>query len=540
MKILPFQVPWHLSLKAVPTIAGLWTCLVAVLVLLGWWLQVALATVPSPRYPVLMPTAAFGFVLAGLALCLAQRAVKSLPRRSSLVLALLAASIGTLQLCQYALGFSNSVDQWLAFPSAEIALTHVSFHTGLLLLLIGLAIFLLDFVPRRGPQPAQLLAICAGCIAIIALVGYFVQNPAFYFLNRSYDAGLSMAGALLSGLLVVGILAARPSMGFAAIALSKSGAGVLARRLLLFPVLVPLVTSLASTAGQRNGLITKEFAGWIYPYAYLLVFTLIIWWVASVVQQGEDERAEQERRYRAVAETATRLNGELVQANKELEAFSYSVSHDLRAPLRAIDGFSRILLEECATALEGEYKAYLQDIRQNAQQMGQLIDALLSFAKLSRQPLKRNAVAMDELVKECLEYLTDDDSANRPELILHELPSCHADRSLMKQVWQNLIDNALKYSKVREPAVIEIGSQPPHNGAGCIYYVRDNGAGFDMKYASKLFGVFQRLHRMEEFPGTGVGLASVQRILQRHGGRIWAEAQPGKGATFYFTVGNQT
>ncbi len=169
--------------------------------------------------------------------------------------------------------------------------------------------------------------------------------------------------------------------------------------------------------------------------------------------------------------------------------------------------------------------------------MGQLIDALLSFARLSRQPLKKHRVQMDELVRECLEYLEQDAAERKLQLTVRELPPCDADRSLLKQVWQNLIGNALKYSRHRDPAIVEIGCTATLNGGTRTYYVRDNGTGFDMTYAGKLFGVFQRLHRVEEFEGTGVGLAVVQRILHRHGGRAWAEAQPDKGATFYFTLG---
>jgi PAS domain S-box-containing protein len=243
------------------------------------------------------------------------------------------------------------------------------------------------------------------------------------------------------------------------------------------------------------------------------------------------ERALRERRM-------NQLNNDLIEANKELEAFSYSVSHDLRAPLRAIDGFSRILLEECGPALEEEHQVYLQDVRLNAQQMGQLIDALLSFARLSRQPLKKHTVQMAELVQECLEFLDSDERAEKPRVVVGKLPACEGDRSLLKQVWQNLIDNALKYSRHRQPALIDIGCTATGPDEIPAYFVRDNGTGFDMKYAGKLFGVFQRLHRSEDFEGSGVGLAMVERILHRHGGRIWTEAKPNEGATFYFTVGD--
>jgi light-regulated signal transduction histidine kinase (bacteriophytochrome) len=233
---------------------------------------------------------------------------------------------------------------------------------------------------------------------------------------------------------------------------------------------------------------------------------------------------------RVVARTA-----ELAAANKELEAFSYSVSHDLRAPLRAIDGFGRILLEEYSADLPEQGQRYFQLIRGNAQQMGRLIDDLLAFARLSRQPLRKRSVDPAELVRECLDELRAEQDGRQVETRIGELLECAADPALLKQVWINLLANALKYTRQREPAVIEIASQA--EGAETIYIVRDNGVGFDMRYSDKLFGVFQRMHRAEDYEGTGVGLAIVQRIIHRHGGRIWAEAAVGRGATFYFTLG---
>lgn len=221
-------------------------------------------------------------------------------------------------------------------------------------------------------------------------------------------------------------------------------------------------------------------------------------------------------------------------ANKELESFSYSVSHDLRAPLRAVDGFSRILLEEHAPALAPDAARYLRLIRENAQQMGQLISDLLAFSRLSRQPLSVQPVLPAELVHRSLEELKSEHESRKVEVTVSELPTCQGDPSLLHQVFMNLLSNALKYTRKREEARIEVTGH--RNGIEAVYSVKDNGAGFDMRYADKLFGVFQRLHRAEEYEGTGVGLAIVQRIVHRHGGRVWAEAEVGKGATFYFTI----
>jgi len=223
---------------------------------------------------------------------------------------------------------------------------------------------------------------------------------------------------------------------------------------------------------------------------------------------------------------------QLEAANKELEAFSYSVSHDLRAPLRAVDGFSRIVLRDYAALLPDEGQHRLQVIRESAQQMGRLIDDLLAFSRLSRQPVQKHRVSLVQMVRSVFEELNTE--TRQVEIRIGELPDCFADPTLLKQVIINLLSNALKFTQQREGAEIEVGALSRDEKT--VYYVKDNGVGFDMQYADKLFGVFQRLHRSEDFEGTGVGLAIVQRIIHRHGGQVWAEAQVDGGATFYFTI----
>jgi len=263
-------------------------------------------------------------------------------------------------------------------------------------------------------------------------------------------------------------------------------------------------------------------------------------YVGQVQDISERKRAVNEvHRLNAELEERVRMRtAELEAANRELESFSYSVSHDLRAPLRAIDGFSRILLQEFAEALPADAQEYLRDVRASTQQMGELVDDLLAFSRLSRQPLEQQVVSPERIVRRCLEEMDGEHEGRQVEVRVGELSSCLADPALLKQVWMNLLSNALKYTGRRPTAVIEVGSQIADGSGRPTYFVKDNGVGFDMRYADKLFGVFQRLHRAEDYGGTGVGLAIVQRIVHRHGGRVWAEAQPDQGATFYFTLGD--
>jgi signal transduction histidine kinase len=233
---------------------------------------------------------------------------------------------------------------------------------------------------------------------------------------------------------------------------------------------------------------------------------------------------------RLVAERTAQLEA----ANRELESFSYSVSHDLRAPLRAIDGFSRMVEEDYAAKLDHEGQRLLNIIGASTRRMGQLIEDLLAFSRLSRAPLSVRNVDMTTLVEEVLRELRSHPDTVIPPCAVQKLPSVSSDPALLRQVWTNLLTNAAKFTRTRAQPVIEVSGVVDEHDV--VYCVRDNGVGFDMKYYDKLFGVFQRLHNTDEFPGTGVGLAIVQRIVARHGGRVWAEGRLDEGALFYFSL----
>lgn len=259
----------------------------------------------------------------------------------------------------------------------------------------------------------------------------------------------------------------------------------------------------------------------------------------GMLTEIERRTQELEASNREVSRLNTELEGrvqertaQLESANRELESFSYSVSHDLRAPLRAIDGYALMLEEDYAARLDDEGRRLLGVVRESSGQMARLIDDLLAFSQVGRKSLSRGQVDMAVLAREVVSDLTREKSVARVEV--GELPAAEGDRPLLKQVWSNLVSNALKYSGKRELPLIQIGGRV--EGREWIYWVRDNGTGFDMRYYSKLFGVFQRLHRAEEFEGTGVGLAIVQRIVLRHGGRVWAEGAIGEGACFRFAL----
>jgi PAS domain S-box-containing protein len=251
----------------------------------------------------------------------------------------------------------------------------------------------------------------------------------------------------------------------------------------------------------------------------------------------EDQRRAQQEINTLNAELEHRVEQrteQLEAANKELEAFSYSISHDLRAPLRHINGFISLFLENKKTAITEEELGYLNIVSNSAKEMGDLIDALLSFSRLNRAEIQKTLLNSSSMISQLQEMFTEEFKSRKIEIQVNELPLINGDYQLIKQVWMNLLSNAIKYTSKKEVAKIEIGSL--EYDSEVVFFVKDNGAGFNMKYGDKLFGVFQRLHKPRDFEGIGIGLANVNRIITRHGGRCWAEGELGQGAAFYFSL----
>ncbi len=250
----------------------------------------------------------------------------------------------------------------------------------------------------------------------------------------------------------------------------------------------------------------------------------------QMLQEIQQQNAALEKRTQQLAD----INRQLMNANRELEAFTYSVSHDLRTPLRAVASYSQLAIDEAPTDATPQVRDFLIRIQKNASKMAQLIDDLLAFSRIDARELERKEFSVEELVRSVWAQLIEE-SGGKAELELKVLPPINADRALMEQAFVNLLSNALKYTRPKENARVLVDAEM--RDGQTVYRIADNGVGFDMRYYSKLFGVFQRLHTEQEFEGTGIGLAIVQRVIARHGGKVWAESELGKGATFYFTLG---
>lgn len=264
-----------------------------------------------------------------------------------------------------------------------------------------------------------------------------------------------------------------------------------------------------------------------YFYLVMIVFVMVL--VAFL-----SERIEKVRTLNNINQELQEERKKLEAANQELESFAYSVSHDLRVPLRAIDGFSRILVEDYQDELDGEGKRFIDIIRQNTKRMSQLIDDILHLSRAGRQEMNLAKLDLESLFQSSFNELKQSHQDRDIRLEIEPLPTVYGDRALLQQAISNLLANSFKFTATRKTALIEVGFQVKKDEY--VFHVKDNGVGFNMKYSDKLFGLFQRLHGQDEFEGTGVGLSIVQRIIRRHGGDIWAEGKVDKGAIFYFTL----
>jgi light-regulated signal transduction histidine kinase (bacteriophytochrome) len=273
-----------------------------------------------------------------------------------------------------------------------------------------------------------------------------------------------------------------------------------------------------------------------FPYilSYVL-FALMIGWFGSRRRRIEQELREARDDLRKLNADLERRSVELEASNKELEAFAYSTSHDLRAPLRHVVGYTELLQKSANPVLDEKSRRYVAMVLESAKRMGDLIDDLLAFSKIGRAETRSTLVDLGDLVREVSKEVEGDAKGRKIVWKIGALPSLHVDRSMLRIALVNLLSNAVKFTRTRPQAEIEIGCADAREGE-VVVFVKDNGVGFDMKYANKLFGVFQRLHNLEAFEGTGIGLATVQRIVARHGGRVWAEGVVNGGATFYFSA----
>jgi PAS domain S-box-containing protein len=644
--------------RTVARLAAAATVLASALALVGWEFGIEAFKSLGPSLTAMNPLGALAFILAGVSLWLQgpeEPGWKA--RRVGQVLASAVLLVGLLRLAEILFGWHLGIDRILFRGKLESTSAHfpnrIPPNAATSFFLIGSALLLLDVKFRRR-RPAQILALVAGMITLLAVVGYAYGVQSFYGLASFMPLPLNAAMAFL--VLCIGILFARPDAGLAPLFSSGTAGGIVARRLLPIAIALPILLGWLRVIGQRAGLFGTELGTALSAVTYIVVFAIIVYWNARLLHRTDFERTQAEaalqasqRRFAGIldiaedaiisvdesqsirlfnqgaekifgyaaqeilgqpldlliparfvpahrqhihnfvgaSERARRMgertavygrrkdgsefpaeasiskllqsgqviftvmlrdisdrkhaeqeivqrSAQLEAANKELEAFSYSVSHDLRAPLRGIDGFSLALLEDYGDKLDADGKDCLQRVRAATQRMGVLIDDLLNLSQMTRTEIKLQRADLSAIVRSIAAELQKNQPERQAEFRIEESLEAFIDPHLIRIALENLLDNAWKFTSKRESACIEFGKT--RRDQSLTYFIRDDGAGFDPAYAGRLFGAFQRLHDTNDFPGTGVGLATVQRIIHRHGGRIWAESALERGATFYFTL----
>jgi signal transduction histidine kinase len=525
-------------LGRIPLIAAAWSFAVGWIVLMSWLFGWPGLRELHPMLGTMGPRAAICFIPAGLALGLLRReGITGWWRGLGHACAGGVVLMSLIVLAEVLFDWTLNLDQRIfrgalatIFPGTLPPATAWAF------LCLGAALLLLDLKVTRF-HPSEIGAAIAALIVLLALVAYGYGFMSV--VQSTFRRPLAIHTLLTLLALSVGILTARPQRGLMALLLSDRIDGVMVRRLLPAAIGLPVLVGWLVMEGQRLGWYPGTLNAAYYTILIVVLFTLLVLLTAATLTQIDTQRLQAEQEIRLLnaelEQRVARRTAELEAANKELESFSYSVSHDLRAPLRHIQGYAVMLEKEIAPHLTDKARRFLSTIVSAGREMGQLIDDLLAFSRMGRSELRETIVEpahLVESVRKDLELVTRD---RHIRWIIAPLPPARGDPGLLKQVFANLLGNAVKYSRGRDPAEIEVGCAGEENGQ-LVYFVRDNGAGFDMRYADKLFGVFQRLHRADEFEGTGIGLATVRRIITRHGGRIWAEGRLDAGARFAFTL----
>ncbi|MGJ4786791.1 sensor histidine kinase [Leptospira koniambonensis] len=666
--------------------------IIGALVLLGWLLDIEILKRPRASMVAMNPMSAVSFVFIGIALYLNLNRSDSNPYRSIVrLIGLFVLLVGLTKLYSLISGFDLGMDKILF--SDKIAKdiikgipNRMAPNTAFDFVVLGSAVFLSSYRKEILSSISNYLCILVLLIGLFSIIGYVYQVQEFYgilsYIPMAIHTAISFIFCSFALLLING------HSGFMKVFMSKSSGGILARVLIPFLIIVPVLFGYLRIYLNRLNPVSLELGVGFLMTGIILTFFVLVWFVATQLEKSDIARTDAEKklselnheleklvssktmdlfksenRFRTILEqfpypvltydpqgictganfaweemwntrrdvlvdynilkdpqikeagffpfvekafsgeaamsepfpydpkligssgrdrwlqmvlypvkntagnilevivvhqdiTASKeaeneirlLNNDLeervkvrteqlVFANKELESFSYSISHDLRAPIRGISGFTQILMEDYGVNFDAEGKRIIGKIIENAKQMGQLVDDLLEFSRLGRTELAEREISMKELASTVYKELINLESGREVVFEIQDIPNVRADQPAVRQLWVNLISNAIKYTKKAKSPNIQIGSMRSEEGT--VFYIKDNGAGFNMQYYNKLFGVFQRLHSNSEFEGTGVGLAIVKRIASRHGGKVWAESKEGEGATFFFTLPGQ-
>ncbi|WP_209402970.1 ATP-binding protein [Pseudozobellia sp. WGM2] len=508
---------------------------ISFVVLLGWIFDLDLLKQVIPETVSMNPLTAVLFILSGSSLILVSDSKEQLNRIGKLVASLILIIV-LIKLAEYVFNFQEGIDSYLFGEDLQednnlYLSNRMASNTALCFLMMAINLFLYKV---KGPLMLwiyQILSFGIMALSLLSFIGYLYVVDLFYSLLVKIPMAVHTAFCFL--LLGVALLLSRPKMGITAQISSENVGGKVARRIVPMVVIVPVFVGALILQFQIEEIYGLDFGMAILTLSIIVFFLIISLTVVSRLNKTDRARQKAENDLWSTVEDLESRTSELTKSNKELETFSYTLSHDLKSPLRAINSYAKIIQNDYHDNLDEDGRKMLATIARNGAEMGNLIESLLNLAHLGKQGLASKPINMHRLAQEVTETLKIS-MQSKINVYIESLPPAIGDEVLIGKVFENLISNALKYSSKESNAMVSIGFKTQENKN--VYFVKDNGAGFDMKHYDKLFLIFHRLHTQDEFKGTGIGLAIARKIVGFHKGEIWAEALIGKGATFYFSL----
>lgn len=509
---------------------------ISIMVLLGWQFDIDFLKRLIPGLVAMNPATAIGFILSGIAIIIHQKSQAQNSINLSKVFSLLVFLIGLSCLLTNLFDVSGGMDQWFFYEKLEHETTGIrnrmAPNTAFNFILSGMALFFLSSDKEKIYKGAQILTLLTAFISLLSCIGYIYGVRAFYGVLTYIPMALNTAFNFL--LISISILLSSIDKGIMEDLTDNYVGSAIARKLIPAIIAIPVILGVIIIYGESSGLYGLHFGMALFTAANIIIIIYLIKKIQTSVNIADKARHEVEKK---LIETNVRLTENthtLETLNTELEAFAYSISHDLKTPLIAIEGFAKLLEEDYKIALGKEGGENLNAIINGATKMRTLINDLLEFSHIQRKELQNAPCHMETIVRKIIKDQELSLNKKDYQINITHLYDCYGDSTMLEQVWANLISNAIKYSSKKEKPHIEIGSYK--DDKEITYFIKDNGDGFDMKNSAKLFLVFQRLHTQSEFEGTGLGLAIVHKIITRQGGRVWAEAKKNEGASFYFSL----
>lgn len=502
--------------------------LIGSLVLLGWLFNIQLLKSAAPHFIAMNPLTAVLFILCGIGLRRAGAQDVKSPDKILIACGVIILLGGAMKIAECALGFNLDFDQLLFRRAVKspgpFGPNEIAMNTAVGFMCCGLVLLLLDVETRRGFRPAQAFGVLIGLIALLGLIGYA------YHVLPLYSFGSRMPMALNSAigfeLFSAAALASRPASGLMRPITSDTTGGAMARRLLPAAILIPLILGALRFTNERHGFVELESSISLFAFANIVIFAALIWWNAKLLFRAEEERSK-------AMEQLKRTTADLERSNTELQQFASIASHDLTEPLRMVRSYLELLSGRAQSKLDAEEREFVGYAVDGARRMQTLIQDLLAYARVDTRARPLEPTDCERVLDTAMANLKLAITEGHAKIQHERLPTVMADPGQLTQVFQNLIGNGIKFHG-SAPVKIDVGAE--RKNGEWIFHVKDNGIGIDPKNFSRIFVLFQRLHTRKEYPGTGMGLAICKKIVERHGGRIWAESKIGEGTTFFFTI----